>query len=119
MINILTDLGAGRVRVNGHLDGKKGDVKPVLEAGINLVITFNNADPSNIDTTYGTPAEWIHAGFPFRSKAAYQQRIREELMPLLPYLATGRQVWVQCENEISDASANPMCSLIWACSTRG
>ncbi|GAB4417364.1 MAG: hypothetical protein OHK0032_13400 [Thermodesulfovibrionales bacterium] len=106
VVNTLTDLGAGWVRVNNHLDGKDGDVRPVLEAGINLVITINNADPSNIDTTYGTSVQWPNAGFPFKSKAVYQQRIRDALTPLLPYIVAGRQVWIQCENEVNDASVN-------------
>lgn len=107
VINIYKDLGAGWVRINFHLDGKDTDYRPLLEAGINLVITFNNADPTNIDTTYGAPKEWPNAGFPFKAKAVYQQRIRNALAPALPYLSKGRQVWVQADNEITDASINP------------
>jgi hypothetical protein len=106
-IGYLTDLGARWVRVNSHLDGHDPNFAAFLEAGLDLIITFNNADPSNINTAYGTLAEWPNAGFPFTSKAAYQQRIRDSLAPVIPFLAAGRQVWVQCENEVGDASLNP------------
>lgn len=107
VVKLLTDLGASWVRINFHLDDKDPDYTPLLEAGINLIITFNNADPTNIDTTYGTPKEWPNAGFPFKSKQVYQQRVRAALAPALPYLSQGRQVWVQAGNEITDASINP------------
>ncbi len=104
VIPILKDLGVGWVRINNSLDGMGVDIRPFLEAGFNVVITINNCDPSNIDTTYGA---LINAGYPFQSKEVYQNRIREVLTPLLPYLKQGRQIWVQCENEVGDASVNP------------
>ena len=107
IVELLKDLGADWVRINTHMDGAPQDFSAYLDAGINVVITFDNHDPANSETVYGTPEEFTHAGFPFKSKAAYQARIRETLTPLLPYLARGRQIWVQCENEIGDASLNP------------
>jgi hypothetical protein len=71
---------------------------------LDVVITFSNADPGNVDTTFGTPQQWPGAGFPFRSRAAYQQRVRETLLPLVPYLDTGRRLYAQAENEIGEAS---------------
>lgn len=103
---ILKELGVGWVRINNHLDGKGGDIARFLEAGFDVVITFDNHDPDNIDTAYGPPREFPNAGYPFRSKKLYQQRIREVIKPLLPYLAAGRRIMVQCENEIGDASIN-------------
>ncbi len=106
VVNILKDLGCGWARINNHLDGKGQDPATFLEAGINLVITFDNHDPSNMDTGYGSPEQFPHAGFPFQSKETYQNNVQEVLRPLLPYLKQGRKVWVQCENEISDAGRN-------------
>jgi hypothetical protein len=107
LIEILKDLGVSWVRVNSQLDGHDQDFARYLDAGINMVITFSNMDPANIDTRYGPPKEFPNAGFPFKSKEAYQSRIRDALAPVLPYIAAGRQVWVQCENEIGDAATNP------------
>lgn len=106
-MQIVNDLGASWVRVNVSLDGQTQDYGLFLEAGINLVLTISNNDPANIDMAYGTLAEWPNAGFPYRDRATYQQRIRSVLTPLLPYLAQGRQVWVQAENEVGDAALNP------------
>ena len=103
--NYLGDLGASWARVNANLDGNDGDFRPFLDAGLNLIITFSNRDPLNVNTNYGGLAEWPKAGFPFLSKSNYEQRTREALGPLLPYLAMGQQVWVQCENEIGDAAS--------------
>jgi hypothetical protein len=105
-LNLISDLGGKWVRINNNLDGKDQNLRMFLDANVNLVITFNNADPTNIETTYGTIAEWPNAGFPFKSKTGYQQRIQDSLTPILSYLPTGK-VWVQCENEASDASVNP------------
>lgn len=107
VVAAITDLGGGWVRVNNHLDGRGPNVKPLLDAGLNLVITFNNSDATNLDTTYGTAAQWPNAGFPFKSRVTYQQDIRNALAAVLPYVQPGRLVWVQCENEVSDASQNP------------
>jgi hypothetical protein len=106
MVGILKDLGVSWVRVNNHLDGKCQDISRFLEVGINVVITFSNRDPSNLDTAYGSPKEFPNSGYPFKSKEIYQDKIRKALTPLLPYLKQGREIWVQCENEVSDASLN-------------
>jgi len=104
--NILKDLGAKWIRLNYHLGSKSADIAKFLDAGFDIVITFNNNDVSNMITTYGTPKEFVNAGFPFSSKDVYQQRIRDVLMPLLPYIKNGRKIMAQCENEIGDASLN-------------
>ncbi|MBI3653879.1 MAG: hypothetical protein HY231_22845 [Acidobacteria bacterium] len=106
-VTYATELGAGWVRLNSDLNTPDPDFKSFLEAGINVIITFNHRDSTNVDTAFGTPAQWPHAGFPYRSRTIFQQRIHDELSPLVPYLNAGRQVVVQCENEIGDASANP------------
>ncbi len=107
MVGYLTDLDADWVRVNIHLGGETGDYTLFLDAGINVILTFSNRDPANMDTAYGTFAEWPNSGFPFLSQETYQQQVREALAPALPYLAQGRQVWVQAENEVGDAALNP------------
>lgn len=107
IVGILKDLDAGWVRLNNHMDGQNPDYAPYFDAGLNLVLTFDNHDPDNADTAYGTPRAWPNAGFPFRSKEAYQKRIRDVLAPLRPYLRKGRQIFVQCENEVGDATMNP------------
>ena len=107
ILGFVTDLDGRWMRVNYNLDGNAPDFKSFLEGGVNLVITIANRDLTNIDTTYGTLGQWPNAGFPFRSKSLYQQRLKDLLTPLLPYLAQGRQVWVQCENEIGDVMLNP------------
>ena len=107
IVGYVTDLGAGWVRINLQLDGKDQDPKLFLDAGVNVILTMTNRDPANVDTTYGTLAQYGNAGFPYRSKSAYQKRIRDVLNPLLASPATGRQVWVQCENEVGDASVSP------------
>ncbi len=106
-VNAMKDLGASCVRMNCRLKDKDHEFDRYLDAGIDMVITFDNSDPSNMSTEYGTLKEWPNAGFPYRSKEAYQKRIREVLMPLKPFLASGRKIWAQCENEIGDASINP------------
>lgn len=103
----LNDLGASWARVNASLDGNDPPFTNFLAAGINLVVTFANRDPANLRTNYGTLADWPNGGFPFASSNAYVQRIRDSLAPALPYTALGAQVWVQCENEIGDASVAP------------
>jgi len=106
-IAILNDLGAGWARLNEHLDGDSPDYAAFLNAGIDLVITFSNENPSNADTTYGSPADWPNSGFPYRSREDYQRQVTEILFPLIPWLDGGRQVWVQAENEVGDAALNP------------
>jgi hypothetical protein len=110
-VSYVADLGAGWVRLNSDFSDPDPDFKSFLDAGINVIITITNRDPANIDTTYGSASDWIHAGFPYRSREAYQQRIRSLLAPLLGSL-TGREVWVQCENEIGDVLINPN-SVYW------
>lgn len=107
MAGYLTDLGADWVRVNVQLGGETGDYTLFLDAGINVILTFSNRDPANMDTAYGSFAEWPNSGFPFLSKETYQQQVREALAPALPYIAQGRQVWAQAENEVGDAALNP------------
>jgi hypothetical protein len=109
VVDDLTDLGAGWVRVNLALDGTPSndqDLALFLDAGINVVLTLSYRDAANIDTQYGTPAEWPNAGFPFVTKAQYQQDLRDGLSAVSSFLDSGR-VWVQCENEVGDASLNP------------
>ncbi len=106
-IAILADLGAGWARVNLSMDGDDPDLRPLLDAGINLILTISNHDPSNGDTMYGSQDEWPNAGFPYRSREAYQNRVIAALEPLLPYLDQGLQIWVQAENEVGDAVLNP------------
>ncbi len=107
LVGVLQDLHASWLRVNDHLDGRGPDVRSYLQSGLGVVVTFNNADPVNVDTTYGSPAQFPNAGFPWRSKTRYQQRIRDALTPLAALARGGGQVWAQCENEISDAGVNP------------
>lgn len=107
IIGYLTDLGASWTRVNIHLDGNDPDLTQFLDAGINIVVTIANRDPSNVDTPYGSLSEWPNAGFPFKSKEAYQDKVRAVLSPLVSYLGHGQQIWVQAENEVSDAGLNP------------
>ncbi|GEM_PF-1352548 len=106
-VKYLKDLGASWMRVNAFLDGNDVSLTNFLEADINLVVTFAYRDPANVRTDFGTLSDWPNGGFPFRSKAEYQQGIRAALSPLVPYLAFGHQVWVQCENEIGDVSVAP------------
>ncbi len=107
LVDVVQDLGADWVRMNYSLGEKNQDPRRFFEAGIHVVMTFNNTDPTNIDTSYGTLDAFPNAGFPFKSKRIYQESVRAALKPLLPYLAKGAQVWAQCENEVGDASLNP------------
>jgi hypothetical protein len=107
VVSTLTDLGADWARVNLYLDGNDPDLRPFLDAGINLILTISNRDPSNADSAYGSLEEWPNAGFPYHSREAYQTRVRAALKPLLPYLGQGLQIWVQAENEVGDAALNP------------
>lgn len=109
-MNIAKDLGVKWVRLNVNLGRSNQDYTLFLASGINVILTISNEEPSNIVTTYGTLQKWPNAGFPFKSRARYQEQIRSVLQLALPYLAQGQQVWVQAENEISDASVNPASS---------
>ncbi len=106
MLQYVADLGGSWVRLNAHLDGNGPNIAQYLDAGLNVIITLDNHDPANSDTAYGALDAWPNAGFPYKSKAAYQQRLRDILAPLTPYLAAGRQVWAQAENEVGDAAVN-------------
>ncbi len=111
----VNDLGAQWVRINLALDGNAAndiDFNPFLAAGINVVITLNNRNPANIDLTYSGAANagqalaaWPNAGFPYVSKDQYQQDIRDTLARING-VDSGR-VWLQCENEVGDASLSP------------
>lgn len=103
-MSAIHDLGATWMRLNIELGGPQPDVAAFLDAGVNVVLTVSNKDPANAITTYGTPGKDSHGGFPFRSSDVYEQAVRAVLTPLHPALAAGRQIWVQCENEVGDAS---------------
>ena len=79
---------------------------------VNTVLTVVHRDRANLDTTYGTPAQWPKAGFPYRDQATFERSMKRLLAPLVPSLDAGRRVWVQCENEIGDASIAPQ-SAYW------
>jgi len=100
----LRDLGVRWVRVNVPIGEAQPDVRMFLDAEVNAVLTIVHRDRSNLDTTYGTPTQWPKAGFPYRDRATFERELRDLLAPLVPSLDAGRRVWVQCENEIGDAS---------------
>lgn len=107
VVDILNDLGVEVIRVNQNLGEPARDYPIFLKNGIDIVLNISNTNPSNIDTTYGTQQEWPNSGFPFKDKAVYQKDVQNILRPALPYLRQGRTVYVQCENEVGDASLNP------------
>ncbi len=108
VLPIIKDLGVQTLRVNYRLgDNQNPDLAKLLANGFDLVVMFKNDDPSNSSTTYGTPVQWPSAGFPYVDKARYEQDIQSALRPILPYLAQGRKVYAQSENEVSDASVSP------------
>ncbi len=106
------DLGAAWVRVNHDLDGAftpdLSVAKAYLDAGTNVVLTVSNRNPSNIDDPNGEFASYPGAGFPFpdtpEGKQRYQQDVQNVLTQLAPYLASGRTIFVQAENEVVDAT---------------
>ena len=105
VIQPLKDIGnVGWVRLNVDMGVKGQDYTPYLAAGFNVILTIVNQDPNNIVTDYGTPKDYPAAGFPFKQKDLYQQDVRTLLQPSLTYLKQGRQVWVQAENEETDAT---------------
>ena len=113
MIKAVKDFSsAGWVRINIPLGTAGLDYTPYLAAGVNVILMVSNQDSANIVTAYGTQQAWPDAGFPFQSRMVYQQEIRTLLQPALPFLAQGRQVWVQAENEVVDVSQNPK-ELYW------
>lgn len=112
VVNAVKNLGAEWVRLNLKLGTGNQGYTLFLASGINVILTVSNQDPSNIVVTYGTLRQWPNAGFPFKSQTQYQQRIRAVLQPALPYLTQGQQLWMQAENEIIDATVNPV-STYW------
>jgi len=94
VINAVKELGAAWVRINLDLGPHSQDYAPYLAAGINVLLTVCNQDPSNIITTYGTLQDWSFASFPYESKEKYMDEVRTALKPVLPYLKKGQQVWV-------------------------
>lgn len=81
------------------MDGDRPDFARFLDAGINVIVTFSNRDPQNVADP-GDLIAFRRAGFPYVDKAAYQDRVREALTPLLPYLSSGRRIYAQFENEV-------------------
>ncbi len=107
VVDILQDLGAGVIRVNLNLGEPSKDYPIFLKNGIDVMLNISNTNPSNSDTTYGTQQEWPNSGFPYKDKATYQKDVQNALKAAVPYLEKGRTVYVQCENEVGDASLNP------------
>lgn len=108
VMSTMKDIGASWVRVNYFFsDSNNPDLAALLNNGFNLVVTFKYDKPGNIDTTYGTFAQWPAAGFPYVNAATFQNDIQSALKPTLPYLSKGRSVYAQIENETSDASIVP------------
>ena len=99
------DLGAHWVRLNYELGGPQSDPQHFLDAGVDVVLTITNNDPTNVITTYGTPAQYPHAGFPYVARDRYVAAVQKVVQALHPRV--GHHVWVQCENEINDASLAP------------
>jgi hypothetical protein len=105
VIQPLNEIGnVGWVRLEIFLGETGQDYTPYLAAGFNVILTIVNKNPDNIVTDYGTAQDWPGAGFPFQKKDQYQQDIRTLLQPAVAYLQQGRQVWVQAENEETDAT---------------
>lgn len=110
--------GAGWVRVNATLGSPLPDLAGFLAAGLNVVVTVVNRDPTNVDTTNGDLASYPNAGFPYLDASVYAGRLHDLLTPALPALGTGRRLWVQCENEIGDPTLSPLIdSRYWRGST--
>lgn len=106
IISYLTDLGASWVRVNVDFNGANENYTQLFDAGLNVFLMVSNQDPQNADTGLGTLKEFPNAGFPYKSKTVYQQKVRALITSALPYLAKGRMLYVQAENEIGDATIN-------------
>lgn len=98
-------LGAKWVRLNVELGGRRSSPQAFLDAGIDVILTVTNNDPTNVVTTYGTPAAYPNAGFPAASQARYRSQVESIVRGLRP--RAGHHVWIQCENEINDASVAP------------
>ncbi len=104
LMETLQDLNVKWIRVNCPLGDDDCPAEKYLQKGINVVITVINNDPTNMDTSFGG-AE--NAGYPYRSRENYQNKVREIIRSLKPYLSHDRTILMQCENEIGDASMNP------------
>ncbi len=111
-VSAARELGAGWVRINVDLGVSSPDYTRYLDNGINVILMISNRDPANAIQNAGSLKDWPMAGFPFQSKEKYQQDLRSFLQPSLPYLAQGRQVWVQAENEAEDVTLDPK-ELYW------
>lgn len=96
MVAIFQDLGARWVRTNVKLDGKDIDLVPMLEAGLNLVLTISNEDKGNVVSCDCGSTQ----GCPYSEKAGYQDAVKAAIAPVVPYLAKGQRLMVQCENEV-------------------
>ncbi|MBI5082029.1 MAG: hypothetical protein HZB17_12130 [Chloroflexi bacterium] len=106
IISYLTELNAGWVRINIDLNGANENYTQLFDDGLNVFLMVSNQDPQNADTSLGTLKEFPNAGFPYKSKATYQQKVRALITLALPYLAKGRMLYAQAENEIGDATVN-------------
>lgn len=101
----VTDLGGGWMRLNYLLDDPSPpNLHTFLDTGQNLIITVVNRQRDNIDTSLGSADTYPNAGFPYLSEAVYQARITALLDSLHDEVTAGRRVFLQCENEIGDAS---------------
>ncbi len=108
------ELGAKWVRTNHDIERNAvtqnillaTQVPKFLDAGLNVLLTLSNQDDQNIDISFGTLTDWPNAGFPFLNETTYKESITTILEPLHAYLDQGRKIWVQCENEVGDASVN-------------
>lgn len=83
---VLSDLHAGRVRVNNHLDGSAPDFSAFPAAGLDVVITLNNAHVANAQ---GYDPQYPRAGYPFISEAVYRADIDAALAPSSPTSRSG------------------------------
>lgn len=102
------ELGASWVRVNSTINGKtSNNFVKFLDEGINVIITLTHRDPNNSvqDLDYGTVSTCPNGGFPFIDEQSFKDSVQTAISLAVPYLDT-RQVWVQAENEVSDASVN-------------
>src|ERR1041385_2637430 len=85
-VSLITGLGASIVRINMGVAGPKANRTGAkfLDAGLDLVLTCNYVNPTNIDTTYGTPTQYPSAGFPALSGTFLTDDIAGMLTSLVP-----------------------------------
>jgi hypothetical protein len=107
LVDAVTESDAQWVRVNVELGREHPDLTAYLTAGLDVVVTVVNTDPSNIDTSLGTTDHYPNAGFPYVSRDTYVADVRALLQPLVPQLHGSRQLIVECENEVGDAMVVP------------